>query len=170
MLALSFQQHRCASIANVCCVNGFRFDSHLGTFHFGSSPMVALVKRPPFYFLQIKKLSSPFYFYFLHLFTFTFFTFLLSSKFQTFVFRFIVCLVLGFSALIPNLVHSITHSSCVTVTLQVTDEFQIRRSTDEPITTTGLLETKVIIIAHWLVKYVSILRTGIWYICTSISA
>jgi len=28
---------------------------------------------------------------------------------------------LGFSALVPNLVHSTTHSSCVTVTLQVTD-------------------------------------------------
>jgi len=29
---------------------------------------------------------------------------------------------LGFSALIPNLVHFTTHSSCVSVTLQVTDE------------------------------------------------
>jgi len=29
---------------------------------------------------------------------------------------------LGFSALIPNLVHSTAHSSYVTVTLQVTDE------------------------------------------------
>jgi len=63
MLALSFQQHRCASIANVCCVNGFRFDSHLGTFHFGSSPMVALFKGPPFYFLQIKKLFHLFIFF-----------------------------------------------------------------------------------------------------------
>jgi len=29
---------------------------------------------------------------------------------------------LGFSIFIPNLVYSTTHSSCVTVTLQVTDE------------------------------------------------
>jgi len=29
---------------------------------------------------------------------------------------------LGFSALIPNLVHSTTHSLCVTVTLQAADE------------------------------------------------
>jgi len=34
-------------------VNGFRFDTRLGTFHFGSSLMVALVKGPLFYFLQM---------------------------------------------------------------------------------------------------------------------
>jgi len=34
-------------------VNGFRFDSHLGAFHFGSSLNVALVKEPLFYFLQM---------------------------------------------------------------------------------------------------------------------
>jgi len=36
----------------VCCVNGFQFNSHLGTFYFGSNLMVALVKEPLFYFLQ----------------------------------------------------------------------------------------------------------------------
>jgi len=37
----------------VCCVNGFRFDSHLGAFHFGSSLMLALVKGSLFCFLQM---------------------------------------------------------------------------------------------------------------------
>jgi len=31
----------------------FWLDSHLGTFHFGSSQMVAFVKGPLFYFLQM---------------------------------------------------------------------------------------------------------------------
>jgi len=30
---------------------------------------------------------------------------------------------LGFSTLLPNIMHSTTHSSCVTVTLQVVDEY-----------------------------------------------
>jgi len=62
--------------------------------------MVALVKGPLYYFLQM---------------------------FPNLVFGFAVLvevqgLGLGFSTLIPNLVHSTTHSPCVTVTLQVTDE------------------------------------------------
>jgi len=77
-------------------VNGFRFDSHLGAFDFGSSLMVALVKGPLLYFLQM----------FPNLFV------------QIYSFG----LGLGFSIFIPNLVYSTTHSSCVTVTLQVTDE------------------------------------------------
>jgi len=71
---------------------GFRFHSHLGPFHFGSSLMIALVKGALFYFLQMfPNLCVQIY-------------------------------SLGFSAFIPNLVHSTTHSSCVTVTVQVTDE------------------------------------------------
>jgi len=54
--------------------------------------MIALVKGPLFYFLQMFPNCSDLQFWF------------------------------RFSTLIPNLVHSITHSSCVTVTLQVTDE------------------------------------------------
>ena len=34
-------------------MNGFQFDSHLGAFHFGSSPVVALVKGPLFYFFEM---------------------------------------------------------------------------------------------------------------------
>ena len=77
-------------------MNCFRFDSHLDTFHFGSSLMVALDKGPLFYFLQM---------------------------FPNLCVQ--ICsfgLGLKFSRFIPNLVHSTTHSSCVTVALQVTDE------------------------------------------------
>jgi len=58
--------------------------------------MVPLVKGPLLYFLQI------FPNFCVQIYTFG--------------------LGLGFSALIPNLVHSTTYSSCVTVMLQVTDE------------------------------------------------
>jgi len=57
--------------------------------------MVALVKGPLFYFLQML------------------------PNFCVQIYSFI--LGLGFSTLTPNLMHSTTHSSCVTVTLQVTD-------------------------------------------------
>jgi len=40
-------------VVYICCVNGFGFDSHLGAYHFGSSLIVALVKGPLFYFLQM---------------------------------------------------------------------------------------------------------------------
>jgi len=46
--------------------------------------------------------------------------------FPNFVLRFTVLvevLGLGFSTLLPNVMHSTTHSSCVTVTLQVVDEY-----------------------------------------------
>jgi len=58
--------------------------------------MLALVKSPLFYFLQM------------------------FPKFSVQIYSF--GSGLGFSALIPNLVHSTTHSLGVTVTLQVTDE------------------------------------------------
>jgi len=41
---------------------------------------------------------------------------------QIYSFGLFLGLGLGFSTFIPNLVHSTTHTSCVTVTLQVTDE------------------------------------------------
>jgi len=81
----------CIKCVYVFCVKGFRFDSHLGSFHFGSSLMVALVKD--------------------HFFTFF-------KCFQTFCSD----LQFRFNTFIPNLVHFTTHSSCVTVTVQVTDE------------------------------------------------
>jgi len=58
--------------------------------------MLALVKGPRFYFLQM------------------------FPNFCVQIYSF--GLGLRFSALIPNLVHSTTHSSCVSVTLRVTDE------------------------------------------------
>jgi len=68
----------------VCCVNGFRFDYHLGAYHFLSSLMVALVKEPLFYFLQMFP----------------------NACVQIYGFG----QGLGFSALIPNLAHSTTQS------------------------------------------------------------
>jgi len=78
-------------------VNGFRFDTRLGTFHFGSSLMVALVKGPLFYFLQM------------------------FSNLCVQIYSFGLSLMVRFSTFIPNLVHSTTHSLRVTVTLQVTE-------------------------------------------------
>jgi len=57
--------------------------------------MVALVKGPLYYFQMFPNLCVQIYGF---------------------------GLGLGFSKLIPNLVHSTTHSSCFPVTLQVTDE------------------------------------------------
>ena len=78
-------------------MNGFRFDSHLGAFHFGRSLMVALVKGLLFNFQIFPNLCVQIYSFGLGL----------GARFSTFI---------------PNLVHSTTHSSCVTVTLQVTDQ------------------------------------------------
>ena len=121
-----------------CCVNGFRLDSHLDAFHFGSSPMVALVKGPLFYFLQMfPNLCVQIYSFgsclgvrFKYIFT----------KPSALYYTFIVCYC---------------HITGVGWTT-----FQIWRSTDEPVATTDLLETKFWIVAHWLVKYVNRIFSG----------
>jgi len=61
-----------------------------------------------------------------------------------------------------------THSSCAAVILQVTDEcFQIRRSTDGPVSSTFQKEKKLIV-AHWLVKYIKKIFSGFgFHICVA---